>query len=200
MRSTDHDASSLYINLVYAVIIVIFGGGILWSFAVPLEGAVHAEGVLVVNKYQREVQHFEGGIVKKIEVTEGQFVRQNDVLITLDDTVFRSQHNELLYKYYVASLSQDATEGLLDFDANIIALSIEDSFPLKGKIQEFYKLLQRKVDSDLRMYEQSLLGNDLSQRQAKLNLKIEMSNLELLKSDTQLLDDRLHKYKERDGS
>jgi len=198
MRRAEHDGSSLYINLVYAVIIVVFGGGLTWSFAAPLEGAVQANGILVVDKYQRVVQHFEGGIVKNIQVSEGQIVEEGDVLIILDDAVLKSTHDELLYKYYVALLSDKAFKSLLAKDPNIKAVNINHSFPLKDKVEEFFILLRKKVESDLLMHQQSISENVLMLKQAKLNLKIGLANLELQESEALFLDGKLKKYKETD--
>jgi len=57
-----------------------------WMFAVPLDSAAMAPGKLVVEGRSKTVQHFEGGIVKAINVREGDIVEQGQSLIELDGT------------------------------------------------------------------------------------------------------------------
>ncbi len=56
----------------------------------PISGAVLAPGSVVVENSLRRVQHPTGGVVGKLHVTDGQRVRQNDVLVRLDDTTTRA--------------------------------------------------------------------------------------------------------------
>lgn len=62
-----------------------------WGALAPLNSAALAPGVLTVEGYRKTVQHLEGGIVRAIAVRDGQPVRKGDVLVTLDDTQWRTQ-------------------------------------------------------------------------------------------------------------
>ena len=69
------------------VIILIFVGGVIaWSLYVPMKAAVHATGELVFQSKRQNVQHLEGGIVKRILVKDGDMVRAGQPLITLEST------------------------------------------------------------------------------------------------------------------
>ena len=59
------------LNIIGAMI-VLFGvvGSILWSALTPLDSAVVAIGKVKVHSERKEIQHFEGGIVKNILVKE----------------------------------------------------------------------------------------------------------------------------------
>ena len=59
------------------------GGFFLWAGLAPLDSAVNASGVVVVESYHKEVQHLEGGIVKTLHVREGGEVTEGQVLLTL---------------------------------------------------------------------------------------------------------------------
>jgi HlyD family secretion protein len=64
---------------------LVFGiGG--WAATIPLEGAVVAQGSLVVDSNVKKVQHLSGGIVKEISVREGDHVKAGDILVRLDET------------------------------------------------------------------------------------------------------------------
>lgn len=74
--------------VVLVIMIVGFGG---WAVVTPLEAASIANGKLTVKNHVKTVQHLEGGIIKTIHVKEGQWVKQGDPLITLDDTQPRAR-------------------------------------------------------------------------------------------------------------
>src|SRR4051794_28742084 len=57
--------------------------GILLGFVafVPLDAGAYAEGVVAVSGNRQAVQHRDGGIVTKINVSEGSLVRHGEVLL-----------------------------------------------------------------------------------------------------------------------
>lgn len=67
------------------VAFLVFGIGS-WAATMQIEGAVIAQGALVVDSNVKKVQHLSGGIVKEILVREGDHVNAGDVLIRLDET------------------------------------------------------------------------------------------------------------------
>lgn len=68
------------------IIIGAFGGFGTWAALAPLDSAIVASGVVVVESNRRDVQHLDGGIVQEILVREGTAVRAGDVLLRLDPT------------------------------------------------------------------------------------------------------------------
>jgi HlyD family type I secretion membrane fusion protein len=75
-----------YIIAGFTVIALAFGGLGSWAALAPLDSAVVAPGVLVVESKRKTIQHLEGGIVKRILVRDGDFVEQGAVLAELDQT------------------------------------------------------------------------------------------------------------------
>jgi HlyD family type I secretion membrane fusion protein len=71
----------------YVVIILTFGvlGG--WSAFARLDSAVVAPGMVTLESSKKVIQHFEGGIVSKILVHEGEHVDQGQIIFLLDDTM-----------------------------------------------------------------------------------------------------------------
>lgn len=69
-----------------AILVVALGGFALWSVTAELAVAVVAPGSVTVETSTKSVQHFEGGIVKRILVEDGDRVAAGDTLIVLDDT------------------------------------------------------------------------------------------------------------------
>lgn len=71
---------------------LLFGiGG--WAATIPLEGAVVAQGSLVVDSNVKKVQHLSGGIVKEIRVREGDHVKAGDILVRLDETQTKASNS-----------------------------------------------------------------------------------------------------------
>lgn len=70
----------------FSIIALTFGvlGG--WAATAPLDSAVVAGGLVTSATNRKTVQHFEGGIISEIRVTEGALVQQGDVLFVLDPT------------------------------------------------------------------------------------------------------------------
>ncbi|MGD9947256.1 MAG: HlyD family type I secretion periplasmic adaptor subunit [Desulfobulbus sp.] len=74
---------SRYIIAGILVITLFFGGLTVWSVFFPFQGAVIASGVVMVSGERKTVQHYEGGIIDKILVKDGDKVKEGDVLIVL---------------------------------------------------------------------------------------------------------------------
>jgi HlyD family secretion protein len=95
-----------------STVLVFVFGSLVWATFAPLDSALMAPGVLVVESHRKTIQHLEGGIVKDILVTEGQLVKPGQTLIRLDDTQARVQ----------LALLQDEADGLQAQEARLIAL------------------------------------------------------------------------------
>lgn len=63
----------------------------LWAAFAPLGSAVVSGGEVVVNSYRKSIQHFEGGVVEKIFVRNGDLVAAGDPLIQLQTTQSSAQ-------------------------------------------------------------------------------------------------------------
>ncbi|OWY01295.1 secretion protein HlyD [Thioclava sp. JM3] len=63
-----------------------FGGFGVWAFSAPLAAAVMAPGSFVATGRNKMIQHLEGGIIKEINVSEGDFVTAGQPLLRLDET------------------------------------------------------------------------------------------------------------------
>jgi HlyD family secretion protein len=73
--------------LLFAILAAGLGG---WATRTELAGAVIAQGLLVVETNVKKIQHPTGGVVAQINVREGDRVKENDLLISLDDTLTKA--------------------------------------------------------------------------------------------------------------
>ncbi|MGA9253516.1 MAG: HlyD family type I secretion periplasmic adaptor subunit [Roseobacter sp.] len=77
------------------LMLLTFGGFSLWAFRAPLAAAVIAQGSFVATGQNKIVQHLEGGVIEEIFVSEGDTVREGDVLLRLDQTASLANKREL---------------------------------------------------------------------------------------------------------
>ncbi|WP_043527348.1 HlyD family type I secretion periplasmic adaptor subunit [Litchfieldella xinjiangensis] len=80
-----------YRRLGMAMLLVAFGGFGGWALAANLAVAVVAPGKVSVASFKKTIEHYEGGIVSEIHVTDGDHVDAGDVLLVLDKTRAQSQ-------------------------------------------------------------------------------------------------------------
>lgn len=66
--------------------IVVFIGVGGWASTAQLEKAAIASGEIIVSGNNKVVQHLEGGIIEKLNVKEGDEVKEGDILISLSKT------------------------------------------------------------------------------------------------------------------
>jgi epimerase transport system membrane fusion protein len=90
-----------------ALVLVVFGGFGAWASLAPLTSAALAPGVITVEHYRKTVQHLEGGIIRTLEVHDGDSVQRDHVVATLDDTQPRTQLEVLRGQLYIR-IAQEA--------------------------------------------------------------------------------------------
>ena len=86
------------------IVLVTFGIFGTWAALAPLSNAVHGSGFVTVQSYRKTVQHLEGGIVKELNVRDGDSVKKGDPLIVLDESQlsaeYESTRNQLIVARY----------------------------------------------------------------------------------------------------
>ncbi|MBN7804242.1 HlyD family type I secretion periplasmic adaptor subunit [Agrobacterium rosae] len=81
-----------------AVLFASFGGFGYWAGTAPLASAIIAQGSFVATGNNKIIQHLEGGIIKEMMVSEGQVVKEGDVLVVLDKTAALSNQKMINLK------------------------------------------------------------------------------------------------------
>ena len=80
-------ASAPWVRLANRSAVLMFGGLVLVSGALSISGAVLAPGTVTVEGNYKTIQHFDGGIVSKILVKNGDLVKKGDELVRLEGTM-----------------------------------------------------------------------------------------------------------------
>jgi HlyD family type I secretion membrane fusion protein len=73
------------------VMVLAIGAFVAWAYFAPLSGAVIAPGYVKVDLNRKVVQHQEGGIVRAVNVRDGDRVTQGQELVVLDDVRIDAQ-------------------------------------------------------------------------------------------------------------
>ncbi|PDS80914.1 HlyD family type I secretion periplasmic adaptor subunit [Rhizobium sp. L43] len=145
------------------VLFTSFGGFGFWAATAPLASAVIAQGSFVATGNNKIVQHLEGGIIKEMRVSEGDTVREGDILLTLDPTTSRSnermlQLRRLRLEAVVARLRAEA-QGLREFQLPAIVMK-EASDPDIGAIIQSQNVVfhskQIKLEEQLNLIEKNI--------------------------------------------
>ncbi|MGS2724033.1 HlyD family type I secretion periplasmic adaptor subunit [Porticoccus sp. GXU_MW_L64] len=99
------------------VCLIGLGGFLLWGAFAPLEEGVAASGKVVVDGERKVVQHLEGGIIREIRVSEGQWVEQGEVVVVLEDTVSLASRDQTIQQYAALTASVERLQALKQTDA-----------------------------------------------------------------------------------
>ncbi|OSP54789.1 HlyD family type I secretion periplasmic adaptor subunit [Pseudoruegeria sp. SK021] len=139
------------------LMVVAFGGFGLWAFRAPLAAAVISQGSFVATGQNKIVQHLEGGIIKDILVSEGDFVKQGQPIIRLDGTLARANQSEL----FIRRARLEATQARLQAQiAQDDAIQLPDWL---AQVQD-HPEISMIIDSQRQAFEASKSGlaNDIS--------------------------------------
>lgn len=142
----------------FTVLLLFFGGFGVWAALAPLGSGAIAQGQLQVSSNQKTVQHLEGGIIEAINVKDGDVVREDDILVRLDDTRALVDF-EVLRKQF---LTQLGTKARLEAERDDLA---EVNFPRD--------LLSASADTDVQEVisgQQRLFANRINARDSQFNL------------------------------
>ena len=80
-----------------------FGGFIAWAALAPLDEGVPAQGVVSVESKRKRIEHLTGGIVEKIQVREGDRVREGQELLVLNETQAKAALNSVRGQWRIAA-------------------------------------------------------------------------------------------------
>lgn len=141
------------------------GGFLAWAALYEIEEVTRGLGRVIPSSQVQVVQSFEGGIVRAIEVAEGDLVEQGQVLMLLDDTGVTSKRGELLEQQSALLAEKarlEAEAGLAEAPRFPDGLEAENPLATAAEAEVF---LSRRTQLD---QEITVLENRLSQRRAEL--------------------------------
>ena len=81
------------------ILLVGFGGFLLWAALAPLDEGVPCQGTVSIATKRKVVANLRGGSVEKVFVKEGQLEREGDVLMKLDAQTAKARYDEVHQHY-----------------------------------------------------------------------------------------------------
>ncbi len=81
------------------ILLVGFGGFLLWAAFAPLDEGVPSQGIVSIATKRKVVENLHGGKIQNVYVREGQIVREGDVLIKLDKQTAQARYDEAHQRY-----------------------------------------------------------------------------------------------------
>jgi membrane fusion protein, protease secretion system len=83
-----------------------FCGFLLWAFFAPLDQGALLQGQVTIEGSRKTIQHFRGGIIEEIKVNDGQKVKANDILITMNPTRTAAELEQVRSRWISVKASQ----------------------------------------------------------------------------------------------
>jgi HlyD family secretion protein len=188
-----------------AVALAFFAGFGGWAATAPLAGAAVAPALVAPEGSRKTMQHFEGGIVRRILIRDGSRVTAGQPLFRLDDTRARAEHAALLVEWRAAKagearlLAERAGRDEPEFPVELTKAAGEDS-GLAGLLAgEAARLGTRRAA--LRD-QQAVLAERIAQAEAEIEgLRAEITSadrqLGLIAEEVRVVQDLLAKGLER---
>lgn len=109
------------------VLLVGFGGFLLWAALAPLDEGVSAQATVSIETRRKTIQHMTGGIIKQVVVKEGQTVKAGDTLVLLDDAAARANYEAIRQNYMALRaaesrlLAEQAERPSIEFHPDLLA-------------------------------------------------------------------------------
>ena len=167
-------------SILLGTIAAFFVAALLWAHIAVLDEVTHGQGKIIPSSDVQVVQHLEGGILKSIQVSEGEVVAPEQVLLQVDNTASSSRYGELVGNYYtllgqIARLTAEAQEKPIEFppvllsQAREVALQERQLFEARhAELQSQLKILHQQ--SEQRGHELAELQGRLAQSRERLRL------------------------------
>lgn len=96
------------------VISIAIVGFLVWAGLTNVNEVARTPGEVVPYGHQQTIQHLEGGIIKQINVLEGQTVEAGQTLITMDDAVIRKDLERAQAKQLSLDLQAERLRAFVD--------------------------------------------------------------------------------------
>lgn len=163
IQKISHKKVSLFGIVIILLVFGLFG---VWAIFSQIDLAVQAPGEVIVKSYKKTVMHPQGGIVDKIYIKEGDYVKKGEKLLSLDSTQLRTKLKE----------AQKQFENMLAQKARIEAeLKNSDHIDFPSSINEEIKQEQQSIFNNRRKN----LHNQLQTLKSQINeLKNEITSIE----------------------
>jgi len=169
-------------RLVTVPIILLTTIFIVWSSITEVDEVVRGEGRVIPSSKTKIIQHYEGGIIKKIYVKEGQRVKKGDPIYRLENAKSQADSKSkaiaiISYKAQINRLEAEVDRRDINFDQDI-------SDDIKKNELDIYH-------EDMKNYQDKLNSLKDKVTQAKLEKRQKITKLKNLKNELKTQNENL---------
>ncbi|WP_082866124.1 HlyD family type I secretion periplasmic adaptor subunit [Marinomonas gallaica] len=152
-----------YVKFGIIFLILTLGLFTLWGTTAPLNSALIAPGEVVVDSYRKTIQHYEGGIIEKIFVRNGDAVKAGEPLIQLENAQFRAQLNNSNKQLQIARAELERLNAEQNFETSIrFSESLREAAKQDEDIANALKQQSNQLNARISAYQQE--ANSLETR------------------------------------
>ena len=125
---------------------------LLWAAIAQVSEIARAPGEIIPAGKNQIVQHLEGGTLAKLNVREGQHVKQGDLLMTLEDSESRQDLARAAIQRIVFSIEEERLRALIEGRPPVFTAEIRKSHPdLVRDAEDFLSSRQQSAASELKV-------------------------------------------------
>jgi len=163
-------ATERWVQFGRRTVIWLCGGLLVISLVFSINGAVVASGTVNVESNYKAVQHLDGGIVAKINVKNGDRVKEGGVLVRLDDTAARAALGVTMSRLYDQWIQQARLEAERDrkdvFELPESVKAAESDPAVVASLRSQRTLFEARLTA--RLGEQSMLTQRIEQSHGEI--------------------------------
>lgn len=160
---------------------------VVWAYFSELEEVVRGQGSIIPTSRQQMIQSLDPGILKTLNVKEGDLVEKGDVLVTLDDT----RSSAILRETQAKVENLEATLARYRTEAYDVPLEFPKDVPEKLRKREIiaYKARKKSLDQTLAglRKSKSILDEQISRTRRMVKRGVS-SEIELLRMERESAD------------
>ncbi|MBU1169542.1 MAG: HlyD family type I secretion periplasmic adaptor subunit [Proteobacteria bacterium] len=174
-------------NLLLVIITIVVLSLIVWASFAKLDERTRGFGRVIPSRQIQVVQNLEGGIIEKILVKEGDSVKKDQVLVTIDDTGAGSSYAEstsVINELMARAVRLRAEAGIKPFDLDLE--NFDDMADLMKKEKRLYDTNVRRKSNEQAVLEQRLKQREIELAEAKLDIDTLQSNTKMIAREVEL--------------
>lgn len=163
-----------------------FGGFLLWAGLAPLDEGVPTQGMVSIDTKRKDVQHMVGGLVREVFVKEGQFVKQDEPLIRLDDAQVAANFEAVRQHYFTLRAmegrlaAEQAGQARITFHPDLQGQSDPLLKQTMNNQEQLFQSRRMALQADMQAIEEAVQGQQASIQGYEGMLKARNSQLEFI--------------------
>ncbi len=162
-----------------------------WAGFTNINEVARTPGEIVPNGYQQVVQHLEGGIVREIDVSEGDVVKKGEKLILLDGAGFAEDLERAKARKISLSMQEERLRAYLEKrDPDFSRFTTTDKAQIRDQ-QSFFKSMENTNNEERKVVQEQITQKRRVIGSLQSELKTAQGNLAI---SQQLFDSRKELY------